>query len=322
MNLKLLFACPNCYMELEKYKDYFKCLECCKVKETYFPIVDGIPVFMTGAKTDKNQKFWDEGWKNRRNNTDFTFIKIPDNEFKAIIKKNIQLTAKDEKPLNFLKARKEDIILNIGCGLSEASGFAELGYNNYIGLDFSFTAARGSQKNVRRYNNNAITAQANAEQLPIKSRSIDVIYSSGVLHHTPNITKTLQEISRVMKNDGHAVIGLYNFESPKFIMARLKGFLHNIKNSNMHKWYEQTETSWQTNNNFNPWTKAFTKKEIKEIFSEAGFKNILIHKTNFQWGDSLPILGKYISKIKFPKIFNSFLRSRFGSMWVVIAKKN
>ena len=322
MNLKLLFACPNCYSELEKYENYFLCLECCKVKETYFPIFDDIPVFMTGTKTDKNQKFWDEGWKNRRDNTDFTFVKISDNEFKTIIKKNMELTEQDERPLYFLKARKEDVILNIGCGLSEASGFAELGYNNYIGLDFSFTAASGSQKNVRRYNNNAITAQANAEQLPIKSRSIDVIYSSGVLHHTPNITETLREISRVMKNDGHAVIGLYNFESPKFIMARLKGFLHDIKNSNAHKWYEQTETSWQTNDNLNPWTRAFKKREIKEIFSEANFKNILIHKTNFQWGDSVPIIGKYISKIKFPKIFKSFLRRRFGSMWVVIARKN
>ena len=319
MNLKLLFACPNCHLELEKYETYFQCLECCKVKETYFPIVDGIPVFMTGAKTDKNQKFWDGGWKNRRDNADFTFVQIPDIEFKTIIKKNIELTEQDERPLYFLKAGKEDVILNIGCGLSEASGFAELGYNNYIGLDFSFTAASGSQKNVRRYNNNAITAQANAEQLPIKNKSIDVIYSSGVLHHTPNITETLHEISRVMKNDGHAVIGLYNSESPKFIMARLKGFL---QNSNAHKWYEQTETAWQTNDNLNPWTRAFKKREIKEIFSEANFKNILIHKTNFQWGDSVPIIGKYISKIKFPKIFKSFLRRRFGSMWVVIARKN
>ena len=322
MDLKLLFACPTCNSELENYENYFQCLECCKIKETHFPIVDGIPVFMTGVKTDKNQKFWDEGWKNRRDNTDFSFVKIPDREFKAIIKKNMELTKRDERPLYFLKAEKEDVILNIGCGLSEASGFAELGYNNYIGLDFSFTAARGSQKNVKRYNNNAITAQANAEQLPIKSKSIDVIYSSGVLHHTPNINKTLQEISRVIKTDGQAVIGLYNFESPKFIMARLKGFLHNIKNNNTHKWFEQTETSWQTNDNFNPWTKAFKKKEIKKIFSEANFNKILIHKTNFQWGDSVPIIGKYISKITFPNIFNSFLRRRFGSMWVVIVRKN
>ena len=321
MNLESLFACPICHSKLEKVKNYFKCPECLKLKELYFPIVDEIPVFMTGEKTDANQQFWDEGWKNRKDNTDFTFVNVTDEEFKGIIKKNIELTKEEEKPLYFLNARKEDVILNIGCGLSEASGFSELGYNNYIGLDFSYTAANGSQKNVRRYNSIGITAQANAERLPIKSKAIDVIYSSGVLHHTPNMTETVREIYRVLKADGHAVIGLYNFHSPKFMMARLKGFLNNLKNGNSDKWYEQTETAWQTNNNFNPWTKAFKKKEIQEIFIKADFKNITIYKTNFQWGDSFPIIGKYIAKIKFPKLFKRLLRRLFGSMWVVIARK-
>ena len=63
--------------------------------------------------------------------------------------------------------------------------------------------------------------QANAESLPIKSEAVDFVYSSGVLHHTPHIEKTILEIERVLKENGTATLGIYNSHSPKFLMTKL-----------------------------------------------------------------------------------------------------
>lgn len=320
-DLTLLIACPECKSDLLLNKDSYECSSCKNKEKSNFKIIHNVPVLMTGIETDYNQKFWDEGWQNRNEKSDFKFVNLPDKQYKKIIDDQIKQTLEFEKPLSFLNAKKTDIILNVGCGLSEASGFSAMKFENYIGLDFSFKAALGSLKNIRKYNENGITMQANAEKLPIKNNTIDVVYSSGVLHHTPNINQTLIEIKRVLKPNGQAVIGLYNSNSPKFLMAKLKNKINNLFKKETMQWYENTETSWQANNNLNPWSETFSYKQIQDLFKISGLTNITINKTNFQWGDSLPIIGKYINKIKFIPKSSHFLRKNFGSMWVIIAKK-
>ena len=104
-------------------------------------------------------------------------------------------------------------------------------------------------------------------------------------------------------------------------MAKLKNKINNLFKKETMQWYENTETSWQANNNLNPWSETFSYKQIQDLFKISGLTIITINKTNFQWGDSLPIIGKYINKIKFIPKSSHFLRKNFGSMWVIIAKK-
>ncbi|HLF59410.1 MAG TPA: methyltransferase domain-containing protein [Alphaproteobacteria bacterium] len=56
---------------------------------------------------------------------------------------------------------------------------------------------------------------ANAEELPFPDKSFDLVFSSGVLHHTPNTFKAFTECRRVLKPGGRAKITLYR-----------KGFAH------------------------------------------------------------------------------------------------
>jgi ubiquinone/menaquinone biosynthesis C-methylase UbiE len=48
-----------------------------------------------------------------------------------------------------------------------------------------------------------------AETLPFPDNSFDVVYSNGVLHHTPNTRDVVAEIRRVLKPGGKAIIMMY-----------------------------------------------------------------------------------------------------------------
>jgi ubiquinone/menaquinone biosynthesis C-methylase UbiE len=49
-----------------------------------------------------------------------------------------------------------------------------------------------------------------AENLLFENDSFDIIYSWGVLHHTPDMQKAIDEIYRVLKPEGKVIIMMYN----------------------------------------------------------------------------------------------------------------
>jgi SAM-dependent methyltransferase len=51
---------------------------------------------------------------------------------------------------------------------------------------------------------------ADAENLDFADESFDVVYSHGVLHHTPDTEGAIREIHRVLKTGGRAVVMLYH----------------------------------------------------------------------------------------------------------------
>src|SRR5581483_1576550 len=48
------------------------------------------------------------------------------------------------------------------------------------------------------------------EQLDFPDETFDVVYSHGVLHHTPDIQAALREVHRVLKPGGRAIVMLYH----------------------------------------------------------------------------------------------------------------
>lgn len=56
-------------------------------------------------------------------------------------------------------------------------------------------------------------ARGDAERLPVRDATFDVVYSFGVLHHTPGIGAAIDEIHRVLRPGGQLVLGLYHRHS-------------------------------------------------------------------------------------------------------------
>lgn len=102
---------------------------------------------------------------------------------------------------------------------------------------------------------------ADAENLPYQDASFDLVYSWGVIHHSPDTVKCFQEIIRVTKPGGAIKIMVYNrrslFACYRWILAGLlKGKPFRSISSVLFTDQESAGT------------KAYTKREIKNILRE------------------------------------------------------
>lgn len=104
-------------------------------------------------------------------------------------------------------------VLEIGCGMgTDLARFARHGANVF-GLDLTprhlgIARARLGVEGVAPR-----LVRGDAEQLPIADGTFDLVYSFGVLHHTPGIAGALDEIHRVLRPGGQLVLGLYHKHS-------------------------------------------------------------------------------------------------------------
>jgi SAM-dependent methyltransferase len=115
---------------------------------------------------------------------------------------------------------------------------------------------------------------ADAENLPFVSHSFDVVYSYGVMHHSHNPAKCLNETWRVLKPGGEARIMLYHHLSLTGIMLWLRFGLWRGQSIRQCV-YERLES---------PGTKTFTRIEVFELMHD--FENVSIDQV-FSPGDLL-----------------------------------
>lgn len=104
-------------------------------------------------------------------------------------------------------------VIEVGCGMgSDLARFARAGAVA-IGLDLAPRHLRISRQRLEHEQVASRLVRADAETLPFADGSIDVVYSFGVLHHTPEIESAIDEIWRVLRPGGVAIIGLYHRNS-------------------------------------------------------------------------------------------------------------
>ena len=104
-----------------------------------------------------------------------------------------------------------ELILYLGCG----TGFWTIefqltaNYSTIISADLSFNSLEIANKRTRIYKCRTRFIQANAERLPFRTGVFDFINCQGVIHHTPNTEKCIEEIGRVLKPGGFCIISVY-----------------------------------------------------------------------------------------------------------------
>ena len=101
-------------------------------------------------------------------------------------------------------------VLEIGCGLgTDGAQFAKAGAD-YTGVDLTNAAIELARRRFELFGLTGKLQVADAENLDFPDESFDVVYSHGVLHHTPDIDAAVQEIHRVLKPGGRAIVMLYH----------------------------------------------------------------------------------------------------------------
>src|SRR4029079_6945873 len=104
-------------------------------------------------------------------------------------------------------------VLEIGCGLgTDGAQFARAGAD-YTGIDLTDAAIDLAQKRFQLFNLPGKFQTDDAEKLSFADNTFDVVYSHGVLHHTPDIESAIREIHRVLRPGGRAEVMLYHRNS-------------------------------------------------------------------------------------------------------------
>jgi ubiquinone/menaquinone biosynthesis C-methylase UbiE len=204
---------------------------------------------------------------------------------------------------------KGKMVLEIGCGVgTDLSQFARNGAT-VTGVDLTPKGIELAKKRFKVMGLRGTLLVADAEDLPFPDNSFDMVYSFGVLHHTPDTQKAINEAHRVLKPRGRAVIMLYHKTSFEY----LTHIVRKIINPSRWGWSLDKAISYQTEMNkdpkgpTNPLTKTYTQKEAKALF-----KRFRVVRTSIYWL-RIPVFARVIPG------FMTYIPSRcFG--WHVIIK--
>ena len=154
----------------------------------------------------------------------------------------------------------------------------------------------------------------NAEDLPFADRTFDLVVSSGVLHHTPNTSKSFGECFRVLKPGGHAKITLYRkglLHSPLIFGAtRLAMRALGVKHPGADLSRDAKDVDdfiRQYDGADNPIGIAYSDSKWRTLLEKAGFTYVR-HEVHFFPRRFVP------AGASIPGFVHSLLDKRFGTM--------
>jgi ubiquinone/menaquinone biosynthesis C-methylase UbiE len=165
-------------------------------------------------------------------------------------------------------------VLEIGVGMG--ADYLEWLKNGAIatGIDLSPKSIEKARTRCESAGHKPDLRVADAEQLPFPEGSFDVVYSYGVLHHSPDTARCIREARRVLKPGGEARIMLYQHPSLTGLMLWLRYGWFRGK-SIRQSVYDHLES---------PGTKTFTRAEVQELMK--GWNGVTISSV-FSPGDLL-----------------------------------
>ena len=151
-------------------------------------------------------------------------------------------------------------LLEIGCGIGMDSVQLARAGLNVTAVDLTESAIEIAIRHARLRGVPIEFYVGNAEALAFADQSFRVVYSFGVLHHTPNIRAALAEVHRVLEPGGRAYVMLYHRKS-----------LVNL----VHQLFRLPYESPRNLKDHCPVVDRFTKAEAAELFGD--FASVEIH---------------------------------------------
>lgn len=201
-NLFQLLECPACHTPGSLVRvDNAQELQCLECKRSYPIAMGGIPSF--AAESDIG---FDERWRRHPAPQPTTAD---------------QWLAKTGIPLHELAGK---IVLDAGCGIGRYCKFTSEYGAVPAGVDISQSGLAAARQNAPH----AALIQASLTSIPIRSESIDIGFSIGVLHHLPDPRAGFKEVARTVKRGGKLAIWVYTLPThdPKWKLC--VDFLHEV----------------------------------------------------------------------------------------------
>lgn len=111
-------------------------------------------------------------------------------------------------------------VLEIGLGHGTESQFLAERAGDYTGVDLTPESLRRVSRRFQLFDlPHARLVNANAERMPFADAAFDVVFSHGVIHHSPRISRIVTEIHRVLRPGGLAVVMVYHRNSLNYHLS-------------------------------------------------------------------------------------------------------
>lgn len=197
-------------------------------------------------------------------------------------------------------------VLEVGCGPGvDLVRFAR-GGAKVSGVDLSPRSVALAREWLSMNELAAEVKIGDAENLPFENLQFDFVYSWGVLHHTPNTERAIQEIRRVLKQGGRFCVMLYHKPSVVTLQAWL---VHGLLAGNPRQSIDDILAAHVES----PGTKALTILQVKELFADFTQADIETVVTPYDTR-----LGR---RLFLPGWFRHFVPKRLGWFLVVQGRK-
>jgi SAM-dependent methyltransferase len=110
-------------------------------------------------------------------------------------------------------AYKGSVVLDAGVGAGRFADVVSRHGGEVIGVDLT-DAVDAAFENIGR-RENVHLVQADIFSMPVRNSAFDLVYSIGVLHHTPNPAQAFEHVARAVKPGGHLAVYLYHGYGPE-----------------------------------------------------------------------------------------------------------
>src|ERR1700722_1399477 len=171
---------------------------------------------------------------------------------------------------------RDKYVLEIGVGLgSDHLSFAEAGARMHA-LDLSAEHLRHTQQHLAFHGLHTEARLGDAEHNPWPDNSFDCVYSFGVLHHTPGTELAVQEVLRVLRPGGTAIIGLYHRDSAFYWIYTMlyRGVVRlGLPRLGRRRLLSQIEYR-SADNDALPLVKVYSRDQARQLF--RGFKTVSV----------------------------------------------
>ena len=158
-------------------------------------------------------------------------------------------------------------LLEIGCGMgTDLLQFAR-GGARCIGVDLTPRSIEITQHRFKLYGADGRFMISDGEHLPFADESFDVVYSNGVLHHTPDTAGAIREVHRVLRPGGVAKIMLYHRNSLNYwveIVLRRGCWAEFLRGRSAEEIMSRVIEF--SDHDARPLVKVYSRKQMRELF--------------------------------------------------------
>lgn len=212
-------------------------------------------------------------------------------------------------------------VMEIGCGM----GFMSMNWGrqgaNIFATDLNPVAVHQTRQRLNVFGVPGQVLQTDGERLPYKAASFSLVYSWGVLHHTPGIQKAIDEVHRVLEPGGAIGLMLYNRGSlrQRYLTDFVEGYLH-LENEFLNPLELNSRYGDGARQEGNPHTWPVTKDEVRKSLMHR-FENVKIEVLGTEVSNVLDLLIPGLGKFLLPLAMKKSLARRWGwSLWITANK--